>query len=51
VFCPVETAAALRVERSKNASIYWLKVVSLTFASWNQIDEWLRRADGIRRAA
>jgi len=26
-------------------------MVSQTFASWNQIGEWLRRVDGIRQAA
>ena len=26
-------------------------LVSLTFASWNRIAEWLRRLDGLRRAA
>jgi hypothetical protein len=27
------------------------EVVSLNFASWNQLDGWLRRVDGLRRAA
>jgi len=26
-------------------------VVSLTFTSWNQVGEWLRRIDGVRQAA
>jgi hypothetical protein len=26
-------------------------VVSLSFASWNQLDGWLRQVDGLRRAA
>jgi hypothetical protein len=27
------------------------RMVSLNFASWNQLDGWLRRVDGLRRAA
>ena len=27
------------------------RMVSLTFASWNQIVEWLGRVDGVRQAA
>jgi hypothetical protein len=30
---------------------FWEKLVSLNFASWNQIDEWLRQLDELRRAA
>jgi hypothetical protein len=26
-------------------------LVSLNFASWNQLDGWLRQVDGLRRAA
>ena len=28
-----------------------LEMVSLTFASWNQLDRWLRQVEGLRRAA
>jgi len=28
-----------------------VELVSQTFASWNRISEWLRRLDGLRKAA
>jgi hypothetical protein len=28
-----------------------LEVVSRTFASWNQLDRWLRQVEGLRRVA
>ena len=35
--------------RSKVESFNDLEMVSLTFASWNQIGEWLRRLGGVRQ--
>ena len=29
----------------------WGMLVSLTFASWNRIRDWVRRVDALRRAA
>jgi hypothetical protein len=39
---------ALRSGKRKNVGKYWLEVVTLTFASWNQIVNWLRRVDAFR---
>jgi hypothetical protein len=30
---------------------YWLKVVSLNFTSWNQLEGWLRGLEALRQAA
>jgi hypothetical protein len=47
-FRPPEHDAALHVE---NAGEIKGKVVSRTFASWNQLDGWLRRVEALSRAA
>ncbi len=37
--------------RDSNPVINSLKVVRQTFASWNQLDGWLRQVDGLRTVA
>jgi hypothetical protein len=46
-------AGSIAYLRSKFQSfgINTLKLASLTFASWNQIHDWLRQLDAVRRAA
>jgi hypothetical protein len=45
-FCPL-TRRARHGELSRESN----KNVSRIFASWNQLDGWLRRADALRKAA
>jgi len=48
----VKTAGRARARSARLANIRTVKsVVSRIFTSWNQIDQWLRRVQGLRRAA
>jgi len=38
-------------QRKMAAGDFLTKMVSLNFASWNQLDGWLRQIEGLRRAA
>lgn len=42
---------AVGVRKLKGPDANVVKEVTLTFASWNQIHGWLRRLEGLRRAA
>jgi hypothetical protein len=49
-----ESGSAAEPGRSPGLVTCWRlkpEVVTLTFASWNQIGKWLRRVDAIRQAA
>ena len=53
-YSPVERQSdrARRFEHhARTEARYRPAVVSLTFASWNRLNEWLRRVDGVRHAA
>jgi hypothetical protein len=43
------SAVAAVIDRKLLMAPVW-EVVSRIFASWNQLDGWLRRIDGLRRA-
>jgi hypothetical protein len=46
--CQNPEGTSARADESRIASG---KVVSLNFASWNQLEGWLRQVDRVRRAA
>jgi hypothetical protein len=43
--------ATRRLRRTASARNQERRLVTLTFASWNQLDGWLRRVEELRRAA
>jgi hypothetical protein len=48
---PVKRLAPTRLEKLRAVGINGLELVSLTFASWNQIGGWLLQLDSLREAA
>jgi hypothetical protein len=48
---PGRSGAMARQPESRQRARGRGKVVSQTFASWNQLDGWLRQVDGLRRVA
>jgi len=45
-----EAGVACQPKLTRNAGKRERRLLSLIFASWNQIGEWLRRLDGVRQA-
>jgi len=45
-----EAGVACQPKLTRNAGKGERRLLSLIFASWNQIGEWLRRMDGVRQA-